>query len=283
MSSTLGTNVSATARPEASTSMPIPAMVAPTSMPIQTILEDKAAMMTMDKSAMSQSNVNALKGKQKYSVPPPDPIIDPVVKILSDGRVQDLIREQLLVPGFDPLNIAIDNLNRGLFMPRKVTRSEPIPQAPVIKGKVPMKKGMKGGQYYEDDSAGQSYGQPTGYSKNPKATAYPPKGVAMLKPGVAMPKPGAWVMPTRGVAMPQFREVTEILPPVMETILSNLATISTNSASLTELNGKLDTLNNTMIEVREAIRETKPSSNQEGGRRRRQTKDKRKRRGKTRR
>jgi len=62
--------------------------------------------------------------------------------------------------------------------------------------------------------------------------------------------------------------------------------MSTNSASLTELNGKLDTLNNTMIEVREAIRETKPSNNQEaqeGGRRRRQTKDKRKRRGKTRR
>jgi hypothetical protein len=218
--------------------------------------------------------VNALKPKQKYSAPPPDPTIDPVVKILSDGRVQDLITNQLLVPAFDPLNIAIDNLNRGLFMSRQVTRREPIPQAPVAKGKVPTKKGMKGGQY---ENAGQSYGQPTRYSVSPKPTAYPQKGVAMSKPGMM----GMKVM----TASPQFREVTETLPPVMETILSNLATISTNSASLTELNGKLDTLNNTMIEVREAIRETKPSNSQEqgGGRRRRQTKDKRKRRGKTRR
>jgi hypothetical protein len=252
-------------------------MAAPTSMPIPTTLEEKVAMMSMGK-----SNVNAVKAKQIYSAPqrpPPDPIIDPVVKILSDARVQDLITNELLHPAFDPLNLAIDNLNRGLFMPRKVTRSEPIPQVPVAmaKGKVPMAKGkMRGGQY-EDENAGQSYGQPTGYSVSPKPTAYPQKGVAMSKPGMM----GMKVM----TASPQFREVTETLPPVMETILSNLATISTNSASLTELNGKLDTLNNTMIEVREAIRETKPSNSQEqeGGRRRRQTKDKRKRRGKTRR
>jgi hypothetical protein len=233
MFSTLETNVSTTASP---TSMPIP------SPPV--VLPPNFA----DPMSMTEGTMNGVKyaapGK-KTSSPPRDPLVDPVVNILSDGRVKNLITNELL----GPLVQSIDKIQRGLFMQRTITRPGTI--APKKKGTVPGTVPMKGGQY--DEAGNPSYGQPTGYIQ-PKS-----KSTVSAK--------------------------TEILPSVMDTVLSNLAIISARTEPLSELNGKIDTLNNTMMEVRDAFIQSKPSNAEEqwGGRRRRQTKDKRKGRGKTRR